>query len=141
MIVKPRIRVLPAALGTRGAELIATAESLGYTLDGWQKLGANDILATNEIEELAAFEAVMLVCRQCGKSLVGELYALLHALKGETVFYTAHRADTARLIHRRLLASLPDELGAVPTFTNGKEEITWSAAIRPSICSTRRRIR
>ena len=115
MIVKPRLRVLPAALGTRGGELIALAESLGYTLDGWQKLAVNDILATNEIDELAAFEAVALVSRQCGKSLGGELYALLHALKGETVFYTAHRADTARLIHRRLLASLPDEYGAVPT--------------------------
>lgn len=26
------------------------------TLDGWQKLAVNDILATNEIGELAAFE-------------------------------------------------------------------------------------
>jgi hypothetical protein len=67
MIVKPCLRVLPAALGTRGAELVALAESLGSTLDGWQKLAANDILATNKIDELAAFEAVALVSRQCGK--------------------------------------------------------------------------
>ena len=125
VIVKPRLRVIPAGIGTRGDDLIALAEHLDYTLDGWQKLAVNDILATNEIDELAAFEAAALVSRQCGKSMIGELYALLHALKGETVFFTAHRADTARLIHRRLLASLPEEYGAVPTYTNGKEQIAF----------------
>ena len=123
MIVKPRIRVLPAALRTRGGELVVLAESLGCALDGWQKLAANDILATNEIDELAAFEATMLVSRQCGKSLVGELYALLHALKGKTSC-TRRTCRRRRLIHRRLLASLPDELGAVPAYTNGKEQIS-----------------
>lgn len=124
-MIKPRIRSLPAALGTRGDELEALARKLGYTLDPWQRLAVNDILATHETGELAAYEAVVICSRQNGKSLIDELYALHFALAGETVMFTSHRADTAKEIFRRLLASLPDELGARPTFTNGKEQVAF----------------
>lgn len=124
-MIKPRIRSLPAALGTRGSELVALAERLGYTLDGWQKLAANDILATRDDGRLAAFEAALLVSRQCGKSLVGELYSLLWALEGQSVLFTSHRADTCKEIFRRLVATLPEEMGAIPTYTNGKEQLSF----------------
>lgn len=126
-VIKPRIREIPAALGTRGGELIALAERLDYTLDDWQKLVANDVLSTNGGEGFAAYEAVVLVSRQCGKSLLGELYSLYRALRGEVVLYTSHRADSSKEIFRRLLASLPEELGAVETRTNGKEQISFPA--------------
>jgi hypothetical protein len=67
----------------------------------------------------------LVVARQCGKSLIGELYASNFALRGQGVLYTSHRADSTKLIFRRLLASLPEELGAEPTFTNGAEEIRF----------------
>jgi hypothetical protein len=124
-MVKPRIRSLPAALGSLGGELVELGKRLGYTLDGWQRLALNDLLATNEEGVLAAFEAVLLVGRQNGKSLLAELYAVHFATRGETVMFTCHRADTAKEIFRRLLASLPDELEAAPTFTNGKEQIAF----------------
>ena len=124
-VIKPRLRELPAALGTRGGELIALAERLGYRLDDWQKLVANDMLATGSGGRLAAFECVVLVSRQCGKSLLAELYGLWGALQGEAVLFTSHRADSSKEIFRRLLASLPDEMGAVETRTNGKEQIAF----------------
>ena len=124
-MIRPRIRSTPPALGTRGGELIELAERLGYELDDWQRLAANDILAVDENGRLAAFEAALVVARQCGKSLAGELYALNFALAGEAVLFTSHRADSSKLIFRRLLASLPAELEADPTFTNGAEEIRF----------------
>ncbi len=124
-MVKPRIRSLPAALGSRGQELVELAERLGYTLDPWQKLAVNDVLATNDAGALAAFETVLIVARQCGKSLVGELYALHWALQGQAVMFTTQRADTARLLFLRLLATLPEELEARPTFTNGALQIAF----------------
>lgn len=124
-VIKPRIRSLPAALGSGGGELVALGESLGYTLDGWQKLASNDLLATGDDGELAAFEAVVVAGRQNGKSLLAELYALHFALEGETVMFTAHRADIAKELFRRLLASLPPDLATMPTFTNGKEQIAF----------------
>jgi hypothetical protein len=124
-VIKPRIRCLPAALGTRGPELFKLGERLGYTLDGWQKLAANDLLATAEDETLAAYEAALVVSRQCGKSLIGELYSLLFALDGEAVLYTAQRADAVKNIFRRMLAALPEELEAEPRFTNGAEQISF----------------
>lgn len=122
-LIKPRIRSLPAALGSNGGELVKLAEALGFTLDPWQKLAVNDILATTDDGTLAAFEAVVVVARQCGKSAVAELYCLFSALKGETILFTAQRQDTAQIVFKRLLAVLPDEFGAVGTFTNGREQI------------------
>ena len=122
-MIRPRIRSLPPALGTRSAEVLELAERLGYELDDWQRLALNDLLAVDENGSLAAFEAALVVARQCGKSLLGELYATHFALEGETVLFTSHRADSSKLIFRRLLASLPAEFGIKPTFTNGAEEI------------------
>ena len=124
-MIRPRIRSLPPALGTRGGEVIDLVERLGYRLDDWQRMAINDLLAVDENGQLAAYEAALLVARQCGKSLIGELYATHFALEGEAVLYTSHRADSSKLIFRRLLASLPTEFGADPTYTNGAEEIRF----------------
>ena len=69
-MIRPRIRSLPPALGTRGGEVIDLADRLGYTLDGWQRLAVNDLLATDENGGLAAYSAALIVARQCGKSLL-----------------------------------------------------------------------
>lgn len=124
-MIGPRIRCLPPALGTRGPELVALGEQLGKTLAPFQRLASNDILATVEDGTLAAYEAALVVSRQNGKSLIGELYALLFALEGQAVMYTAQRSDAAKEVFRRLLADLPEEMGASPTHTNGKEEIRF----------------
>lgn len=124
-MIKPRIRSLPAALGSNGGDLVKLGGELGFTLDPWQKLAVNDILATSDDGKLAAFEAVVVVARQCGKSAVAELYSLYFALQGETILFTAQRQDTAQIVFKRLLAVLPDELGAVATFTNGREQIAF----------------
>lgn len=57
-MIRPRIRSLPPALGTRGGELVELAKRLGYTLDGYQQLALNDILATDEAGSLAALGTV-----------------------------------------------------------------------------------
>ncbi len=63
-MIRPRIRSLPPALGTRCGEVFELAERLGYTLDDWQRLALNDILAVDDQGKLAAFEAVLEVARQ-----------------------------------------------------------------------------
>jgi hypothetical protein len=124
-VIKPRIRSLPVSLGTRGAELVALAEKVGYPLHSWQKLAANDILAIDEDGSLAAYKAALVVARQNGKSLVAELYALMWALEGQAVLYTAQRQDAVQNILERLLAVIPEEMGAKATLSNGKERISF----------------
>ncbi len=129
-MIGPRIRCIPPALSTRGPELVALGERLGFTLHPWQILAANDILATVEDGTLAAYEAALVVSRQNGKSLIAELYALLFALEGQAVLYTAQRSDAAKEVFQRLLADMPEELGAEAVRTNGKEEIKFDGGGR-----------
>jgi hypothetical protein len=125
-MVKPRIRLVPAALESRGEEMAALGERLGYTLDGWQLLCLHDI-ALVEDGKFASYEAAVLASRQNGKTLLGELYALYRALRAEAVLFSAHRADTVRVVFHRLWAALPDELGAERLLTNGREQISFPA--------------
>lgn len=124
-MIRPYLRVLPAALGNRLEEAMLVAEQLGHDLDGEQRLALADITSTGIDGRLAAFEAVISAPRQAGKSLVCEIHAVMHALRGERVLYTGHRADLVGSIFRRLWATIPESWGVTPTFSNGREELAF----------------
>jgi hypothetical protein len=126
-VIKPYLRVVPPALSTRGGEVITLAESLGIALDAEQKLCLNDILSTDEQGKLVAYRAVISMARQCGKTVVAELYSLYFALQGEAVLYTTHRSDAARQFFKRVLVNLGDEHGAEIRRTNGQEEVEFAS--------------
>jgi hypothetical protein len=123
-MVPPRLRHLAAALGTRGGELVEVADRAGFALDDWQRLALNDVAAVDDAGALAAFEAAVVVARQCGKTRIGKVYALYWALEGEQVLYTSHRADTARVAFDRLSA-VADRFGGEIIWSNGREKITF----------------
>jgi hypothetical protein len=107
-VIRPYLRVLPAALGNRLDEAVLVAEQLGHELDDEQKLALADITSTTGDGKLAAYEAVISAPRQSGKSLVAEVYAVMHALRGERVLFTGHRSDLAGSIFRRLWVTIPE---------------------------------
>lgn len=123
-VIRPRLRHLAPALGTRGAELVEVAGRAGLDLDDWQRLAVNDIAAVDDDGALAGFEAAVVVSRQCGKTRVGKVYALFWALEGEQVLYTSHRADTARVAFDRLSA-VADRFDGEIVWSNGREKITF----------------
>ena len=125
VVIRPYLRVLPAALGNRLDEAVLVAEQLGHELDDEQKLALGDITSTTSDGRLAAYEAVISAPRQAGKSLVAEVYATMHALRGEKVLYTGHRADLAGSIFRRLWATIPEDWGVTATFSNGREQLDF----------------
>ena len=124
-MIRPYLRVLPAALGNRLDEAVLVAEQLGHVLDDEQKLMLGDITSTTDDGKLAAYEAVVSAPRQTGKSLVCEVYAVMHALRGERVLYTGHRADLAGSIFRRMWATIPEGWGVTATFSNGREQLEF----------------
>ena len=123
-MIPPRLRLLAPALATRGAELVAVAERAGLELDDWQRLALNDVAATDDEGALAAFEASVVVARQCGKTRLGKVYSLFWALQGEAVLFTSHRADTARVVFERLSA-VADRFGGEVIWSNGRERIDF----------------
>jgi hypothetical protein len=124
-MIKPFLRVTPAALGNRLEEALGVAEQLGHDLDDEQKLALADITATGADGNLAPDEAVVSAPRQSGKSLIAEVFSVMYARRGERVLYTGHRADLAGSIFRRLWATIPDSWGASATFSNGRECIEF----------------
>jgi hypothetical protein len=124
-VIRPYLRVLPAALGNRLDEAVLVATELGHELDDEQKLALGDITSTTGDGKLAAYEAVISAPRQAGKSLVAEVYAVMHALRGEKILFTGHRADLAGSIFRRLWATIPESWGVVATFSNGREQLEF----------------
>ncbi len=123
-MIPPRIRQLAPALGTRGGEAFAVAEEADLPLDDWQRLAVNDIVATDGDGVLAAFEAAVVVARQCGKTRIGKVYSLFWALQGEAVLFSSHRADTARVVFERLSA-VADRFGGEVIWSNGRERIDF----------------
>ena len=117
-MIKPYLRVVPPALGTRGGEVIALGESLDIVLDDEQKRCLNDILATDEHGKLVAYRAVVSMARRCGKTVVAELYSLYFALQGEAVLYTSHRSDASRQFFKR--GSLP-----IPLPIRTRNDSSW----------------
>ncbi len=128
-MIPPFIRVVPPALGNRLEEALLVAEALGHELDDEQKLALGDVTSTTG-DKLAAYEAVLSAPRQSGKSLVAEVYAVMYALRGESVLYTGHRADLAGRMFRRLVATLPDAWETEATFSNGREQIEFQSGGR-----------
>ncbi len=124
-MIRPYIRVLPAALGNRLEEAERVALELGHVLDPEQKLALGDITSEAADGKLAAAEAVLSAPRQTGKSLVAEVYAVMHALRGEKLLYTGHRADLADSIFRRLWATIPEGWNVTPTFSNGRAQLEF----------------
>jgi hypothetical protein len=129
-VIRPYLRVLPAALGNRLDEAVLVAEQLGHVLDDEQRLALGDITSTADDGLLAAYEAVISAPRQSGKSLVCEVYAVMHALRGERVLYTGHRADLAGIIFRRLWATIPEGWQVTATFSNGREALEFPSGGR-----------
>ena len=124
-MIRPYLRVLPAALGNRLEEAERVALELGHELDAEQLLVLCDITSQTKDGKLAAFEAVISAPRQTGKSLIAEVYAVMHALRGEKVLFTGHRADLAGSIFRRLWATIPEGWGVTATFSNGREQLEF----------------
>jgi phage terminase large subunit-like protein len=80
--VKPRVMSIPLKGKSRGDEFAAFAESIGYTLDPWQKYIADDFLTMDEGGEFIRKTIMVCVSRQNGKTLL----AALRILAGLFVF-------------------------------------------------------
>ena len=80
--IKPRVMSLPLKGKSRGDEFAAFAESIGYTLDPWQKYIADDFLTMDEDGAFIRKTIMVCVSRQNGKTLL----AALRILAGLFVF-------------------------------------------------------
>jgi hypothetical protein len=78
--VKPRVMSIPLKGKSRGDEFAAFAESIGYTLDPWQKYIADDFLTMDEGGEFIRKTIMVCVSRQNGKTLLAALESLLASL-------------------------------------------------------------
>ena len=74
--VKPRVMSIPLKGKSRGDEFAAFAESIGYTLDPWQKYIADDFLTMDEGGEFIRKTIMVCVSRQNGKTLLAALRIL-----------------------------------------------------------------
>lgn len=80
--VKPRVMSLPLKGKSRGDEFAAFAESIGFTLDPWQKYIADDFLTMDADGAFIRKTIMVCVSRQNGKTLL----AALRILAGLFVF-------------------------------------------------------
>ena len=80
--IKPRVMSLPLKGKSRGDEFAAFAESIGYTLDPWQKYIADDFLTMDDEGAFIRKSIAVIVSRQNGKTLL----AALRILAGLFVF-------------------------------------------------------
>ena len=80
--VKPRVMSIPLKGKSRGDEFAAFAESIGYTLDPWQKYIADDFLTMDDDGAFIRKTIMVCVSRQNGKTLL----AALRILAGLFVF-------------------------------------------------------
>lgn len=80
--IKPRVMSLPLKGKSRGDEFAAFAESIGFTLDPWQKYIADDFLTMDEDNNFIRKTIMVCVSRQNGKTLL----AALRILAGLFVF-------------------------------------------------------
>jgi hypothetical protein len=104
----PRFESLPPAneaddLGERAVQLAALA---GLNLDPWQQRVLRNMLRRDASGLAAAFESVLLVPRQCGKSVVLEAFDLAKlylSAPNTLILHTAHLFPTAIESFRHLL--------------------------------------
>ena len=74
--VKPRVMSIPLKGASKGDEFAAFAESIGYTLDPWQKYIADDFLTIDEGGAFIRKTIMVCVSRQNGKTLLAALRIL-----------------------------------------------------------------
>lgn len=129
-MIQPYLRVVPAALGNRLEEALLVAGELGLDLDAEQKLCLADLTATDGDDKLVAYEGAISAPRQSGKTVVGEVLAVMYAQRGESVLFTGHRADLAGVIFRRLVANIPEAWGTTAIYSNGREQVEFESGGR-----------
>lgn len=99
----PRVSSVPSAATSAGSEVIRLAELAGLDLLPWERLVIEQALRQRPDESWAAFEVLLLVCRQNGKGSIVEaveLYMLF--VLGLTIYHTAHVMKTSRKAYARL---------------------------------------
>jgi hypothetical protein len=126
----PRLSHVPAFTRNDAAEdVIVMARVAGMPLDPWQEWVVRNSLGELDDDRWAAFEAALIVPRQCGKSALIEalILAALFVWREQTVIYSAHLFATAQETFTRLRSLIEnsefaDEVAKVYT-ANGKESI------------------
>ena len=107
-VQEPRYLSLPPANESDdyGDRAVALADLAGLRLDPWQQLALRSMLRRDAGKQFAAFESVLLVPRQCGKSVVLEAFDLAKLYlspPGTLILHTAHLFPTAIESFRHLL--------------------------------------
>jgi phage terminase large subunit-like protein len=95
----PRLSHVPAFTRNDAAEdVIVMARVAGMPLDPWQEWVVRNSLGELDDDRWAAFEAALIVPRQCGKSALIEalILAALFVWREQTVIYSAHLFATAQ---------------------------------------------
>lgn len=126
----PRLSHVPTFTSNDAAEdVIVMARVAGMPLDPWQEWVVRNSLGELDDDRWAAFEAALIVPRQCGKSALIEalILAALFVWREQTVIYSAHLFATAQETFTRLRSLIEnsefaDEVAKVYT-ANGKESI------------------
>lgn len=128
---EPTHRLAPEADFSRGQDVIDMAGLVGIDLDEWQRGLLLDGLGVAD-GKWSAFEVVMEIARQNGKSYVLDLLALtaLYTWQLRTIVYSAHETTTAMEAFGRieeLIRSTPALRAVTPdrgfTRGNGKEKV------------------
>lgn len=126
----PRYEWLPpdAVNGSLGDKAVALAELAGLHLDPWQQRALRNMLMLDAGGLYASFESVLLVPRQCGKSVVLEAFDLAKLFLGKPgtlILHTAHLFPTAVESFRHLLGlvkNTPDLWAEVARVRNAHGE-------------------
>lgn len=100
----PRYLLVPPAFSNAAAEMIDLYESLGPTLDPWQKTSLHAGAGEDRFGAWVAFLIAVLVQRQNGKGGITEARQLggLFLFGDRKLIHSAHRVDTAMGAYQRL---------------------------------------
>jgi hypothetical protein len=113
-VVEPRIRAVPEAPGSLGADASKLAEDAGLVLDPWQRAVLDGALGVVRGGAWAAFEVGLVVGRQNGKGAVLEARELagLFLFGERLIIHSAHQFDTSMEAFLRM-EQLLEEAGLV----------------------------
>jgi hypothetical protein len=101
---EPTHLLVPSAYSNAAAEMIDLYESLGPTLDPWQKTSLHAASGEDRLGAWVAFLIAILVQRQNGKGGITEARQLggLFLFGDRKLIHSAHRVDTAMGAYQRL---------------------------------------
>lgn len=128
----PTHRLVPPCKYSLADDVFDMADLVGIDLDEWQRNCVIDILGVDDKAKWAAFEAVIEIARQNGKSVILDLVALtaLYIWRLPLTVYSAHLGDTIMKAFERLeslIKSTPALRAETPDrcfkHANGKEKI------------------